>query len=185
MKPVRLLRHLTYLAVFAAFVATPISRAQVQDSVEINNLLSQAKIQAGLAVNDAEKLDSFLRSNVSWQTHAMSLESMKEHVNELGRIHMELTNVRDQGSAWQQDAIDQIEPLLQSMADNLTATMNHLNENVNRVRMPTYRDYVKANYELAQKTSQAIDDYLEYSKVKVRTHQLELKLELPESGESN
>lgn len=98
---------------------------------------------------------------------------------------MELTNVRDQGSAWQQDAIDQIEPLLQSMADNLTATMNHLNENVNRVRMPTYRNYVKANYELAQKTAQAIDDYLEYSKVKVRTHQLELKLELPESGESN
>ena len=185
MKPARLLRRLTYLAVFVAFVAAPISRAQVQDSAEINNLLSQSKTHARLAVNDAEKLDSYLRSHVSWQTHAMSLESMKEHVNELGRLHMELANARDQGSAWQQDAIDRIEPLLQSMADHLTATINHLNQNVNRVQMPAYLDYVKANYELAQKAAQAIDDYVEYSQVKVRTDRLELKLEVPASSESN
>ena len=185
MKPVRLLRRLTYLAVLIAFVAAPISRAQVQDSAEINDLLSQAKTHARLAVNDAETLDSYLRSHVSWQTHAMSLESMKEHVNDLGKIHMELSNSRDQGSAWQQDAIDKIEPLLQSMADHLTATINHLNQNVSRVQMPAYRDYVQANYELAQKAAQTIDDYVEYSQVKVKTNRLEMKLEVPASSESN
>ena len=48
--------------------------------------------------------------------------------------------------------------------------------------MQAYRDYTKANYELADKTAKMISDFVEYGKAKTKAEAFEQKLELPASG---
>ncbi|MBW4026258.1 hypothetical protein [Acidipila rosea] len=163
-------------------VGSPLVMAQNADSPEINKLLADAKDHAVLAENDADTLSSYTNSKLSWETHAHRLEMIKTHVNNLGKVVADLKDKRAEGSAWQQEAIDRIDPLLNDMAENLTATINHLNDNRAKVHMPPYRDYAKANYELAARTTAVISDLVEYGKAKAKSESLEQKLELPASG---
>ena len=185
MKPGSILRISGALAALALMLAlnVPFVAAQTADSKQISSLLSEAQHHADLAEDDASTLQGFTRSKLSWQTHGKQLELMKAHVNDLGKVTKQLNDLRSEGSPWQQEAIDQINPLLQDMADHLTATMNHLNENQNRVHMPAYQDYVHGNHELANKTVQAIKDFVDYDKAKSQSQALEQKLELPAVNE--
>ena len=186
MKPGPTLRIFAGFAVLALVFAikAPLAAAQTADSAAISNLLTQAQHHAMLLDDDAATLESFTRSKISWKTHAGQLEVMKEHVNNLGKLTQQLTDLRSEGSPWQQEAIDQIDPLLRQMADHLTATINHLNENQNRVHMQAFRDYVQGNYELASRTHETIRDLVAYDQAKSKAQVLEQKLELPATNES-
>ena len=107
--------------------------AQSPDSEAVSKLLVQAKSEAVLVEDDAALLDSFTRSKVGWQSHAGKLNEIAEHINALGKLNKDLAEQRALGSPWQQKAIDQIDPLLREMADQLTTTIKHLNENPSRV----------------------------------------------------
>lgn len=167
-----------FLCVLAVFltVGAKISQAQTADSKEISSMLSDAKTHAMRAATDAADMDSFTHSNLSWQTYAAKIGVIKEHVNELGKLHADLADVRHTGSPWQQNAIDQIEPMLQEMADNLTATINHLNENQAKVHMPEFKDYVHANHDLASDLSALIKDFVTYDEARAKAAELEQKL---------
>jgi DNA repair ATPase RecN len=187
MKLGSLLRISIGLAVVTLFLVIkgPGAIAQNTDSAKISSLLSEAQHHAMLLDDDAATLQSYTRSNFHWKSHAQQLESMKTHVNNLGKISGQLNDLRSEGSPWQQQAIDQINPLLQEMADNLTATINHLNENQQRVHMPAYEDYARGNYELASQASQLIKDYVNYDKAKAKSQSLEQKLGVPVQNEGN
>lgn len=160
--------------------------AQNPDSSNINVLLQNAKEHAVQAHADAEKIESFTRSRLSWRTHSDQIARMRENINEMGKDVGALSAARAEGSLWQQDAIDHIDPLLQSMADHLSAMIQHLNENQNRVHMPPYIDYAKANYQLSEKLLATINDYVDYAEAKSQTDALEQKLALapkPAEGE--
>lgn len=167
-------------AVLAVLLAAPVVvRGQAaSDSPEISRVLTQAKANATLVANDADKLEAYARSGVSWQTHARQLERMKGHVNDLIGDVSELTGLRSVGSAWQQDAIDRVDPMLKSMADHLTATIQHLNENQHRIRLQPYQEYVHGNRVLADKTLAAIRDFVDYSEARAEADTLEQKLAL-------
>jgi hypothetical protein len=165
-------------------IGSPFMAAQTTDSAAISKLLSEAKSDAVLAEDHAATLESYTHSQLAWQTHASALESMKEHVNNLGKVVKQLNDLRAEGSPWQQEAIDRINPLLRNMADQLTATINHLNDNKGRIQMQAYRDYTHANYDLAARTATVISDFMEYGKAKATAESLEQKLELPAPGGS-
>jgi light-regulated signal transduction histidine kinase (bacteriophytochrome) len=116
---------------------------------------------------------------VNWKLHAEQLNRIKEHVNELGQLNKQLSDSRSEGSPWQQMAIDQVDVRLREMADLLTATIEHLNDNQSRVHMQAYRDYVKTNCELTSRIAKMIDDFVDYDEAKSRAESLEQKLELP------
>ncbi len=181
MKTRSILRISIGLAVVTLFLVIkgPVAVAQNADSTEISNLLLEAQHNATLLDNDADQLVGYTRSKLHWNSHAQQLESMKTHVNNLGKLSAQLNDLRSEGSPWQQQAIDQINPLLKEMADHLTATINHLNENQDRVHMPAYEDYARGNYELASQISQLIKDYVNYDKARSQTLALEQKLETP------
>ncbi len=169
---------------FMLATASKYMAAQTTDSTELTSLLSDAKSEAVLVEQDAEKLDSYTNSRLAWQTHATQLNSMKEHVNKLGEITKQLNDMSGQGSPWQQEAISRINPLLRNMADQLTTTIKHLNDNKDRIHMQAYRDYTRANYELASRTATVIGDFVEYGKARSKAESLEQKLELPATGTS-
>lgn len=150
--------------------------AQAPDSPKITALLQHAREHAAHANINAERIESYTRSRTTWESHAAQLARMKENVNELGKDVATLTAAREEGSAWQQEAIDDINPLLRSMADHLSAMINHLSENQNQVHMPPYKAYATANYEFSQKLVVMINDYIDYAEAKSKTEALEQKL---------
>lgn len=153
--------------------------AQTKDSTRINDLLQQAKSRAVQANHDADMIASFTRSRTSWRSHAAQLRSMREHVNAMGKMLTEMHSVRDEGSPWQREAIEDIDPLLRSMADHLNGMIDHLNDNQEKVHMPAYVDYTKANLELSDKLLAMIEDYVGYAEAKATAEALEQKLALP------
>lgn len=152
------------------------------DSPEINKILAEVKSHSILAVDDSAELESYTRMSVSWQLHARRLTTIKEHVNNLIGDYKKLDSIKGEGSPWQQEAIGRIDPLLREMATHLNATIEHLNDNQDKIRMKPYQDYVRANHELIQKAHQTISDFVEYSQSKSKAESFEKSLNLPDSG---
>lgn len=81
--------------------------AQSRDSARINDLLQQAKSRAVQANHDAELIESFTRSGTSRSSQATQLESMKTHINSMGKMLVDLV-VQDarlpaKRDVWRQD----------------------------------------------------------------------------------
>src|SRR5579871_6911703 len=110
MQPLRMLRLLcagafTVLSLFLA-ASTPLALAQTKDSEQISNLLSQARTQSWQAAQDADILQSFTNSPMSWETHAAQLKLIQNDINDLAKTTIQLNDLRQEGSVWQQMAID-------------------------------------------------------------------------------
>lgn len=154
-----------------------LARAQSTDSDKINTLFKQTKIHALEAESDAELLVVYSRSNMSWRSHAERINEIKSHIHDLGRDFADAQALREEGSDWQKNAIDEIEPLIRAMADHLSASIKHLNENQNRTQFQPWMDYVKADREFAKKTANLLSDYVTYGESKARSEALEKRLQ--------
>ena len=160
------------------------SAESTQDSERIRELLSEAKGHALEAEKVASTLEAYTRSRVSWKSHGHQLEAMKVHVNELGKVAGEMNSVKAEGSPWQQGAIQQVTPLLQEMASNLTQTIEHLNANQSQVHMQVFREYARTNYELAKRTADLIRDMVDYDEARSMADSLEQKMELAQTQDT-
>ena len=173
-------RSIAFLCALVLVLFAGIQRASAAtpDSPQVTQLLNDAKRHAVLAEDDAASLEAFTRSRVSWKLHVYELDSMKQHVNEIGKIVADLQNLEPQASDWQKQAIAQVNPLLKDMAAHLTKTIQHLNENQSKIHMMPYIEYTRTNYELAKRTAELIRDFVEYDQALATATSLEDKLEL-------
>jgi len=119
-----------------------------------------------------------VKSKLSWESYARKVEMIKEHVNNTGKLLTKLHEAEVTGSPWQQTAIRQIDPLLRELAANTEATINHLKENKANIHFPQFKDYVKANYELATDLEALIRDFVNYGEAKEQIDRLGKKLEV-------
>lgn len=134
-----------------------------EDSKEVSQLLSDTKLEAHELELDTQTIKSFIRSDLSWQTHATKLNEIREHINKTGKLLAKLHSAREEGSAWQQKAIDEIEPLLKELAANTESATDHFAKNKDRFHMtPTYQEYLEANFGLAKELAALITDYVDY-----------------------
>lgn len=173
-------------AILGILLLSPVfAKAQTADSPAITDLLQESKQHAVLTLQDAERLEAYTRSTLPWQSHASRLIHMKEHANDLIKDFNKLSSMRNEGSPWQQEAIDHITPLLQQMSSDLSVTINHFNENKNRVQLPPFPDYARANRELMEKTSRLISDFVDYGEAKAKTDVLEKTMALPVTAREN
>src|SRR5574337_1502528 len=95
---------LASVGVVQAFAASPAA-----DSEEINTLLSDAKTEAVQLKHDAQVMETFTRTKVSWRSHAQQISLIKEHVNKTGELVQKLNDVKE-SSPWQQTAIERVTP---------------------------------------------------------------------------
>jgi len=165
------------IALFMA-MASPFMLAQTGDSKEISTLFKDAKTLSTLAEAHAATLETYTRSRLAWRSHAVELTAMKEDVNAFGKLSKQLSDQRAAASPWQRVAIDQIDPLLRDMADQLSTTINHLNDNHSRIHMSAYREYLRANYDVASRTAALMSDIVEYDEANSKARSIEDKLEL-------
>ena len=75
--------------VLALVLAIPITVLPVlwagrasNDSAEITAILADAKSEAGLLKQDTEDMESFTRSNSSWQSYAITINKVKHLYHE-------------------------------------------------------------------------------------------------------
>lgn len=148
------------------------------DSAQITILLADAKAEAVELKSDAEDLDSFAKSRLSWESHARKIEMIKEHVNNTGKILAKLKDAESSGAPWQQTAVQRIEPLLKELAANTETTINYLNENRSKIHFTEFKDYLKANYELATDLEALIRDFVKYGEAKETFERLERKVKV-------
>ena len=184
MKSLTFVTTISRLAVLALLLPIGMLAAQNPDSPAVSKLLEEVKSHAAQAEDDADTLASYTLSNLDWKTHGSVLNRMKEHVNDLIRDGNQLSSMRDEGSPWQQEAIDRISGLLPEMASNLTATINILNSNKNQTKMRPYQDLAKNNQTLIHNAHEIIADFVDYSEAKEKAGALERELQLPADSES-
>jgi chromosome segregation ATPase len=124
-------------------------------------------------------LESFTRSNTSWESHAEELNRIKEGINTIGKTIARLQELRNSASPWQQEAIDRISPVAQKLASNTTAAIEHLNKEPSRIHEPQYQQYIKSNAEAATNLATLVKDFVEYGKTRTSLEAYERRLELP------
>jgi len=170
------LATLPFLAVFLLSPAA-MEAADTPDSTEITKLLKDARAEAGELRYDAAEAETLTRSNPTWNTYAARLVMVKEHINKTGKLLAKLKQSETTGFPWQQTAIKRIEPLLKELAANMEATIKHLNQNQARVHLPEFKEYIKANYELAVDLEALIRDFVIYGATKPKFDRLGETLE--------
>lgn len=171
---------LFFLAVALLSTVPIVSAAQsARDSEEVSGLLAEAKTESIQLKQDAEEMNSFVRSKTSWQSHASKLNAIKQHANNLGELVAKMNSAKATASPWQQQSIDRITPLLRELAASVTSTIKHLSDNQNRLQHPPYPDYAATNADLASDLSQLISDYVAYGEAKHKSEDLAQKLEVP------
>jgi agmatine/peptidylarginine deiminase len=148
------------------------------ESDQLAELLEEARTEAGELAKDADETESLIRSDVSWQTHAVMLDSVKEHVNNMARIIDKLTAARSSGSELQEQAVDRILPLLKELATNTTNAINYLNENKTRPLGDPYTQYLRDNADTAHQLASTVSSLFEYEKTMNKMGELKNKLEL-------
>lgn len=151
----------------------------VADSPEVSDLLAQAKTHAVQLRNDADEMHNFSLSNLSWRSHSEQITTIKDHVNSLGKLLQQMSEMRESASPWQQQAMDHITPLAAELASNIKGTIDHMNDNQERLHLPQYKEYLKANAEVSSELSKLISDYVSYGKSKANYQRLGSFLEAP------
>jgi len=165
------------LAGFLAASSTA-KTADAPDSEQVSKLLSEANTMAFQVKEDSVTMETFTRMNVSWETHKVAINQMREHVNALGRQAAKLRDARGEASLWQKTAIDRITPFLDELGGYTSAVIDRLNGE-QRPSMEEYKDYLEANADYATDLAAMIRDFVDYGRTKHRLERLTGKLELP------
>jgi len=151
----------------------------VPDSPEVSELLTQAKNHAVQLTRDADEMQVYAKQRMTPESHAMKINTIKGHTNNLGQVLQQLSEKRAAASPWQQTAIDRVTPFASELASNIETTIDHINNNQTRLQTAEYKDYLKANYELSSGLSELIGDFVSYGKSKANYERLGTSLEVP------
>ncbi len=147
------------------------------DPEHVSKLLSEAKTMAFQLKEDAATMETFTRSNLSWESHAVTINQIRDHLNELGKRTAKLREVRDIASPWQRTAIDRITPYLDEMGGYTAAIIEHLNGD-QKHNLVDYKDYLEANADYSADLAAMISDFVNYGKTRQKLEQLRTKLEI-------
>jgi len=81
------------LAAAALLIARlDVQAAPPEDNKEVSQLLEDIKGQAADLQRDSDELESFTRSDLSWQSHAEELDRIKERINVVGKTISKLAS---------------------------------------------------------------------------------------------
>jgi len=160
-----------------AFAATALAAAP--DSEQVSKLLADAKTQALQLREDAATMEAYTRMTSDWESHAVVVNQIKEHVNVAGKTLAKLEELRDSASPWQQTAIDRIKPLLKEIAHDTDTVIGFINTKPTRLFNLEYKDFIEANADNADHLARLVADFVDYGRAKSRLDRLAGKLEIP------
>jgi hypothetical protein len=126
----------------------PTPRSYTWDfSREASRLLKDMRYDSLLASHHAAVLQTVaLNPDESWASRAYQLSRIRAEVDDMGKRLCRLETIRRAVAPWEQQAIEQIAPLIQDMADNAADAINYLNAHQAAYWTPSYRVYTENLY---------------------------------------
>jgi hypothetical protein len=149
------------------------------ESPQLTQLLSGANDEAFELANDADSTQMLIQSDGNWINHALMLAKVRGHVDNLALIIEKLSKAQKSGSELQEQAIEQMLPLVKELSANTTAAINYLNQNKTRPVSDAYRQYLKKNAETAHQLSSMVSSLVDYERSMTEIEKLRSKLEVP------
>jgi len=165
-------------AILLAGWAGTANAAAVPDSEHVAKLLSEAKTTAFQLKDDAVAMEGFTRMTVSWESHAVAINQIRDHVNALENQEAKLKEAKNEASPWQRTAIDRIVPYLDELEGYTTAIIERINEQPKQLFTDDYKDFLAANADYATDLAAMIGDFVDYGKTRDRQERLGNKLEI-------
>jgi Na+/phosphate symporter len=147
-----------------------------KDDQKLTELLEEARDEALQLSSDAIETQTLVTSDSNWITHALMLERVKGHVDNMALIVDKLTKAQKTGSELQEQAVEQILPLIKELSANTTAAINYLKQNKARPISETYTRYLQANVETASQLSSIISALIDYEMSMTEIDRLRSKL---------
>jgi hypothetical protein len=133
-----------------------------EENPQLAELLADADDEAIELANDADDTQNLIRSDENWVNHALMLDRVKGHVQNLALIIDKLSKTQNSGSELQKEAVEQMLPLVKELSANTTAAINYLNQNKSRPVSDVYRQYLNKNAETAHQLSSMISSLVDY-----------------------
>jgi hypothetical protein len=167
------------LAVLFTLLSPLIAYATKDENPELTQLLSDANDEAFELARDATDTQMLIRTDENWVDHALMLAKVKGHVDNLALIIEKLNKAQKSGSELQEQAVEQMLPLVKQLSANTTAAINYLKQSKTRPISDTYTRYLEKNAETAQQLSSIISSLIDYEKSMTEIEKLRSKLEAP------
>ena len=149
------------------------------ENPQLTQLLADANDEAFELARDATDTQMLIRTDENWVDHALMLDKMKGHVDNLALIIEKLSKAQKSGSDLQEQAVEQMLPLVKQLSANTTAALNYLKQSKTRPTSETYTRYLEKNAETAHQLSSMISSLIDYEKSMTEIEQLRSKLEAP------
>jgi hypothetical protein len=167
------------LAVLPTLLLPLIAYATKDENPQLTQLLADANDEAYELARDATNTQMLIRTDENWVDHALMLAKVKGHVDNLALIIEKLNNAQRSGSELQEQAVEQMLPLVKQLSANTTAAINYLKQSKTRPISDTYTRYLEKNAETAHQLSSIISSLIDYEKSMTEIEQLRSKLEAP------
>ena len=168
-------------SVFAAAPASQSSAITIEAPAwdfqkEASDALREVQVLSGKLRLNAEKLESFPRSKLSWESHANQLNLVRGHINQIGERLERLQEIRHATSPWQQQAIDRIVPVAVELATGTEAAIGHLNEDKGHLFAPAYSGHLSAISDRADEMKESVNTFLEFAETEQKLEGLQTKI---------
>jgi hypothetical protein len=128
--------------------------------------LKQVQGSAAAVADEADQLRMIANSMSSPDSHLAKLTALKGEVNRMGQEISSLKAERESLAPWEQQAVDEVLPLLQATASNTESAIEYFNENRYRLRTKAYRDYADRVWEDSEQIAVTLQSYLKYDKLR-------------------
>ena len=153
--------------------------ATEDENPQLAQLLADANDEAFELARDATNTQMLIRTDENWVDHALMLATVKGHVDNLALIIEKLNKAKMSGSELQEQAVEQMLPLVKQLSANTTAAINYLKQSKTRPISDTYTQYLEKNAETAHQLSSMISSLIDYEKSMTEIEKLRSKLEVP------
>ncbi len=144
---------------------------------EASRLVDQLPSHAVQVSRSGDTLKAMDRSQLSWQSHAAELDTVRTGVNGIGKLLGRLHAMRVAVSPWQQETMDRIHPAPATLAHRTDSAILTLNENRGRLFATDYSDHVSEIFLHANQIKESTQKSFEIAELRDRLQELEDDLE--------
>jgi hypothetical protein len=141
---------------------------------ETEDHLSTLEQQAAKVSRDAERLWSISRNHqTSWESHTYYLNTLREDVNEMGKLLAELEEMKPRTEEVHHMAIEQARPHLVALADDTSKAIGLVRAGSHSLRQPEYKETVAGLSQHADGLYRTVDTIVDYHNADDRLQRLE------------
>ena len=153
-----------------------ITVAELAKETLAKKTLKQVQASAAVVANEADQLRRMGSSKWSPDTHLAKLMALKGEVNRMGQEISSLKAERESLAPYEQQALDNVLPLLQATAENTGSAIEYFNQNGDRLWTKTYRSYADRVWQDSEQIASTLKDCLKYDKLREQEAQAEERI---------